>query len=114
LLRLHWIQLLIHFPLLVDVQGRAIAQAVSRWLPTAAARVRTRSGHVGFMVDKVALGQVFSEYFGFPCQSFHQIQHPHNHPGQVQLIGTGVQAILRLCLSNLRGCNVGIADGRDL
>jgi hypothetical protein len=28
---------------------------------------------VGFVVDKVALGQVFSEYFGFPCQfSFHQ------------------------------------------
>jgi hypothetical protein len=26
------------------------------------------------MVDKVALGQVFSEYFGFPCQSlFRQI-----------------------------------------
>jgi hypothetical protein len=24
------------------------------------------SGHVGFAVDKVALGQVFSEYFGFP------------------------------------------------
>jgi hypothetical protein len=24
------------------------------------------SGHVGFVVDKVALGQVFSEYFGFP------------------------------------------------
>jgi hypothetical protein len=30
------------------------------------------SGHVGFVVDKVALRQVFSEYFGFPCQSlFH-------------------------------------------
>jgi hypothetical protein len=28
------------------------------------------------MVDKVALGQVFSEYFGFPCQSsFHQLLH---------------------------------------
>jgi hypothetical protein len=28
---------------------------------------------VGFVVDKVALGQVFSEYFGFPCHSsFHQ------------------------------------------
>jgi hypothetical protein len=26
---------------------------------------------VGFVVDKAALGQVFSEYFGFPCQSFH-------------------------------------------
>jgi hypothetical protein len=30
-------------------------------------------------------------------------------------IGTGVQAILRLlCLRNLRGCNVGITDRRDL
>jgi hypothetical protein len=29
-------------------------------------------------------------------------------------IGTGVQAILRCCLRNLRGCNVGITDGRDL
>jgi hypothetical protein len=26
-------------------------------------------------------------------------------------IGTGVQAILRFCLSNLKGCNVGITDG---
>jgi hypothetical protein len=25
-----------------------------------------------FVVDKVALGQVFSEYFGFPCQSSFQ------------------------------------------
>jgi hypothetical protein len=24
------------------------------------------SGQVGFVVDKVALGKVFSEYFGFP------------------------------------------------
>jgi hypothetical protein len=40
--------------------GSAIAQAVSRWLPTAATRVRAQSGHVGFVVDKVALGQVFS------------------------------------------------------
>jgi hypothetical protein len=26
---------------------------------------------VGFVVDKVALGQVFSEYFGFPCLHFY-------------------------------------------
>jgi hypothetical protein len=26
----------------------------------------------------------------------------------------GVQAILRFSLRNLRGCNVGITDGRDL
>jgi hypothetical protein len=44
-----------------------------------------RSGQVGFVVNKVALGQVFSEYFGFPCQFlFHQILHPHNQPGQVE------------------------------
>jgi hypothetical protein len=40
---------------------------------------------VGFMVVKVALGLVFSEYFGFLCQdrSFHQLLHPHNHPEQL-------------------------------
>jgi hypothetical protein len=29
-------------------------------------------------------------------------------------IGTGVQAILRFCLRNLRGCNVGISEVKDL
>jgi hypothetical protein len=40
----------------------------------------------------VALGRVFSEYFGFPRQSsFHQILHHHNHLGQAtigQLVAT--------------------------
>jgi hypothetical protein len=27
------------------------------------------SGQLGYVVDKVALGQVFPQYFGFPCQS---------------------------------------------
>jgi hypothetical protein len=40
---------------------------------------------MGFVVDKVALGQIFSEYFGFSCQSsVYQILHHHNHSGQVQ------------------------------
>jgi hypothetical protein len=30
------------------------------------------------------------------------------------MIGTGIQAILRFCLRNLKDCNVGITDGRDL
>jgi hypothetical protein len=35
---------------------------------------------VGFVVDKVALGQVLSEYFDFPCQlSFHRLLHIHHH-----------------------------------
>jgi hypothetical protein len=36
---------------------------------------------VGFVVDKMALGQVFSEYFEFPCQfSFHLL---HSTIGQI-------------------------------
>jgi hypothetical protein len=63
--------------------GRAIAEAVNRWLPTAVAQVRTLVWQVAFVVDKVGSGQVFSEYFGFPYQNrpFHQLIHPHNHPG---------------------------------
>jgi hypothetical protein len=35
---------------------------------------------VGFVVHKVALGQVFSKYFGFPCKSsFHQFLRSHHH-----------------------------------
>jgi hypothetical protein len=54
-----------------------------------AVTVYTRPGfayghHVGFVVDKAALGQVFSEYFGYPCQSFHRFLHYHNHPGLTQ------------------------------
>jgi hypothetical protein len=32
----------------------------------------------------------------------------------IMKIGTGLQAILRFCLRNLRGSNVGITGGRDL
>jgi hypothetical protein len=41
---------------------------------------------MGFVVDQVALWQVFSEYFGFPCQYlFHQFLHNPlaYHPGLV-------------------------------
>jgi Zn-dependent M28 family amino/carboxypeptidase len=37
-----------------------------------------RSGHVGFVVDKVALGQVSPDYFSFPCWfSFHELLYIH-------------------------------------
>jgi hypothetical protein len=43
---------------------------------------------VGFVVDKVALGQVFAEYFGFTCLFlFHQFVFTITityHPGLVQ------------------------------
>jgi hypothetical protein len=78
--------------------GRLIAQVVSRWLPT-------RGTRFGFVVDKVALGQVFSEYFGFPyLSSFHQLLHNHHllSPGS-GIIGQSVAAVpSALCLTPLR------------
>jgi hypothetical protein len=52
--------------LLLGTKGRAVAQRLDAGFP------QRRPGfaygqHVGFVVDKAALGQVFSEYFGFPC-----------------------------------------------
>jgi hypothetical protein len=60
---------------LIRFRVRAIAQAVSRWLPAVAVWDSSPGLLMwDFVVDKVALGQVFSEYFGFPCQSsFHQL-----------------------------------------
>jgi hypothetical protein len=53
-----------------------------------------RSGHVGFMVDEVALGQVFSEYFGFPCEfSFHQLFHTRHLSSGAGTIGQLVAAV---------------------
>jgi hypothetical protein len=61
-------------------EGRAIAQAISRCFPMWVPGFEPGSGHVGFVVDKVTLGQFFCEYFGFPCQSsFHQLLHNHHH-----------------------------------
>jgi hypothetical protein len=78
----------------IGVKGLAIAQAVSRRLPTAAAWVRARSGHVRFVADKVALGQVFSEYFGFPCQfPFHRLLHNHHLSYGAGTIGQTVAAV---------------------
>jgi hypothetical protein len=66
--------------------GRASAQAVSLWLPTAVpSGFNPMSGHVGFVVDKVALGHDLSEYFGFACQfSFHRMIRTLHHSGLVQ------------------------------
>jgi hypothetical protein len=63
--------------------GRAIAQAVRRWLPTAAAKVQARVWQVGFVVDKVALGAGFLRVLRFPLPIFipTKILRHHNHPG---------------------------------
>jgi hypothetical protein len=60
--------------------GRATAQAVSRQLPG----FDPNSGHVTSVADKVALGKVVSEYFGFPFEfSFHLLFRTHHHISSV-------------------------------
>jgi hypothetical protein len=50
--------------------------------------VEPRSRHMGFVVHKVAMGQVFSEYFGFPCQfPFHLLLHTHHLSSGAGTIG---------------------------
>jgi hypothetical protein len=50
-------------------KGRAVAQVVSRRFSIPAARVWVQVKTVGSVVDRAAMGQVSSEYFGFPCHS---------------------------------------------
>jgi hypothetical protein len=65
--------------------GRAIAQAVSCWLPTTAAWVRARVWSSGIYGGQSGAGAGFLRVLQFPCQSsFHQILHHHNHSGQLQ------------------------------
>jgi hypothetical protein len=43
---------------------------------------------VGFVVDKVALGPLFSKYFGFPCQfTFYRLLHIHYLSSGASTIG---------------------------
>jgi hypothetical protein len=42
--------------------------------------IEPRSDYVGFVVDKAAMGQVFSEHFGFACHSFHRLLRTHHQP----------------------------------
>jgi hypothetical protein len=42
------------------------------------------SSHVGSVLDEVALGQIFSEYFGFSCHSFIPVIAPQSSPSIIQ------------------------------
>jgi hypothetical protein len=61
-------------------KGRAVAQAVSRWLSTAVAWVQTRFYSCGVCGGQSGAGTGFLLVLGFPCQSsFHQFLHSHHH-----------------------------------
>jgi hypothetical protein len=49
-------------------QATAMAGALNRRRPTAAARFNPRSRQEGFVVDKIATAHASSEYFAFPLR----------------------------------------------
>jgi hypothetical protein len=62
---------------------------------------------VGFVVDNVVLEQVFSEYFGFPCQfSFHRLLHIHHISSGAGTVGQLVADVL----SGLQALRVSVKD----
>jgi hypothetical protein len=74
--------------LLINFNGRAIAQAASLRFPTSAARARAQVRSCGIFGGQNALEQVFSEYFGFLCQfSLHWLLHTHNLSSVAGTIG---------------------------
>jgi hypothetical protein len=62
-------------------------QAVSRRLPTAAARVRAHVTSCGICCVQRDTGAGFSKYFEFSCQSFFRLLHTHHHPSGAGTIG---------------------------
>jgi hypothetical protein len=57
------------------------------------------SGHLEFVVNKMALRQVISEYFSFLCQfSLHLLLHTHNHlssaAGIIGQIMSGIPSLI--------------------
>jgi hypothetical protein len=54
-----------------------------------------RSSHMGFVVNKVELGRIFSEYFGFLSQiSFHRMLHMHYSTDHERLYGLDTDGIV--------------------
>jgi hypothetical protein len=72
----------LYYPVTSLQPGRTMAQAVIRRPLTAEARVHARSAHVEFVVDKVALGQVFLRVLRFSPVKY-------NSTVAVQLIASG-------------------------
>jgi hypothetical protein len=69
-------------------EGRAIAQAVTRWLPTAAARVHTRVWSSGICGEQSGAGVGLLRVLRFPLPIFIL---PNSPPSQSPGVGTGGQ-----------------------
>jgi hypothetical protein len=63
--------------------GRAVAQAVSHWVPTVAARVRVRAA-CGVCGGQSSTGAGFLRVLWFPLPIIPPTSHHHNHPELAQ------------------------------
>jgi hypothetical protein len=59
--------------------GRAVAQEVSRRFTQRRPGFDLRSSQEEFVTEKVGLGKVYAEYFGFLSQLFHRLLHTNHH-----------------------------------
>jgi hypothetical protein len=68
----------------LNTYRRTLVRAVSRRRPG----FEPGLGQVGLVVDKAALGADSSDYFGFPCQTFHWLFHssPRNKQKTIYLL----------------------------
>jgi len=65
--------LLTHLIILIYTYNTRLAIKTTDGFPPWRPTFSPRPVHVGFVVDKVAMGQIFYEYFSFPLSvSFHQ------------------------------------------
>jgi hypothetical protein len=64
------------------------------------AGIDSGSSNVGFVVDKVVLRHVLSEYSGFRCQAFHRLLHTHHHQstgdGTIEVIASVIMGSIKL------------------
>jgi hypothetical protein len=72
----------------LPLKERAIAQAISRRLPTAAARVSAQVSSCGICGEQSGTGAALLRVLRFPCQfSFHRLFHTHHLSSRAGTIG---------------------------
>jgi hypothetical protein len=69
------------------VKGRAITQAVSRWFPTAATRVRARARSCGICGGKSGIGTAFLWVLWFPLPILFSPNSPSSQSPGADTIG---------------------------